>query len=152
MSDTTTVAPNRRRLGDVLRRLLLAAIILGCLVGIFYTGRAAVTGNDESSSALPDTVDRLIPASGSEVLRQTQVGIDVAEGQDAYLLVNGVEIRDAEDGLIKDLGTGLILFQPGEGRPVEALNPNQNCVVAFVYDELDGPSAAQPVSWCFQAT
>lgn len=152
MSDTTTVAPRRRRLGDVLRRLLLAVIIVGCLVGIFYTGRAAVTGNDESSGALPDTVDRLIPASGSEVLRQTQVGIDVAEGQDAYLLVNGVEIRDAEDGLIKDLGTGLILFQPGEGRPVEELNPNQNCVVAFVYDEIDGPSAAQPVSWCFQAT
>ncbi len=152
MTDTTTAAPQRRRLGDVVRRLLLAVVILGCLVGLFYTGRAAVTGNDESSNALPDTVDRLIPASGSEVLRQTQVGIDVGEGQDAYLLVNGVEIRDAQDGLIKDLGTGLILFQPGPGRPVEELNPNQNCVVAFVYDQLDGPSAAQPVSWCFQAT
>lgn len=131
---------------------MLAVLILGSLAGLFFTGQAAVTGTGESSDALPDSVDRLIPASGSEVLRQAQVGIDVAEGFDAYLQLNGVEIRDASDGLIKDLGTGLILFQPAEGRPVEELNTNQNCVVAFVYDELDGPSTAQPVSWCFQAT
>ena len=63
-----------------------------------------------------------------------------------------VEVRTAEDGLIKDLGTGLILFQPGPDRPVEELNTNQNCVVAFVFDQLEGPSAAQPVTWCFEAT
>jgi hypothetical protein len=134
------------------RRIIIAVLIVGSIVGIFFTGRAAITGGDEASGALPDSVDRLIPASGAEVLRQSQVGIDVADGFDAYLQVNGVEIRDAEDGLIKDLGTGLILFQPGPDRPVESLNPNQNCVVAFVYDQLEGPTAAQPVTWCFQAT
>ena len=116
------------------------------------TGRLAVTGFEDTSGVLPDSVDRLIPPSGAEVLRQSQVGIDVADGYDAYLQINGVEVRNAEDGLIKDLGTGLVLFQPGPDRPIEELNTNQNCVVAFVYDQVDGPSTAQPVSWCFQAT
>jgi hypothetical protein len=140
------------QLGDVPRRIIITVLIVGALAGIFFTGRMAITGDDQTSDALPDSVDRLIPASGSEVLRQAQVGIDVADGFDAYLQVNGVEIRSAEDGLIKDLGTGLILFQPGPGRPVESLNTNQNCVIAFVFDPIEGPSAAQPVSWCFEAT
>ncbi|MEI2700010.1 MAG: hypothetical protein V9E94_17345 [Microthrixaceae bacterium] len=151
MTPSTTEA-SRRRLGDVPRRIIIAVLILGALVGIFLTGRLAITGGNEASGALPESVDRLIPASGSEVLRQSQVGIDVADGFDAYLQINGVEVRTAEDGLIKDLGTGLILFQPGPDRPVEELNPNQNCVTAFVFDQLEGPTTAQPVTWCFQAT
>ena len=135
--------PARKSLGTVYRN---------SLAGIFFTGRMAITGGNEASGSLPDSVDRLIPASGSEVLRQSQVGIDVADGYDAYLQINGVEVRTAEDGLIKDLGTGLILFQPGPDRPVEELNTNQNCVVAFVFDQLEGPTAAQPVTWCFEAT
>jgi hypothetical protein len=150
VSEPTTDTP-RRRLGDLPRRLIITVLILGSLVGIFFTGRMAVTGFDNTSGNLPESVDRLIPPSGAEVLRQSQVGIDVADGFDAYLQINGVEVRTAEEGLIKDLGTGLVLFQPGPGRPVETLNVNQNCVVAFVYDELEGPGAAQPVSWCFQA-
>lgn len=147
---TTTTAPGKGR--STLRTALLAVLVLGSLVGLFLTGRAAVTGGDETSGALPDTVDRLIPASGAEVLRQSQVGIDVADGYDAYLQINGVEVRSAEDGLIKDLGTGLILYQPGPGRPVEELNTEQNCVVAFVHEQVEGPETAQPVTWCFQAT
>jgi hypothetical protein len=148
---SSTAGP-RRRLGDVPRRIIITVLVVGALVGIFFTGRMAITGSNEASGSLPDAVDRLIPESGSEVLRQSQVGIDVADGYDAYLQVNGVEIRTSEDGLIKDLGTGQILFQPGPDRPVEELNPNQNCIVAFVYDQLEGPTTAQPVSWCFQAT
>ncbi len=151
MTEPTEVA-SRRQLGDVPRRIIIAIVLVAVLVGLFLTGRAAVTGFDDASQSLPDSVDRLVPASGDEVLRQAQVGIDVADGFDAYLQINGVEIRSAEDGLIKDLGTGLIEFQPGPGRPIEKLNPNQNCVIAFVFDQLEGPDNAQPVSWCFEAT
>jgi hypothetical protein len=151
VTQPTTDSP-RRQLGDVPRRIIITVLVVGAVAGIFFTGRMAITGGNESSGSLPESVDRLIPASGSEVLRQSQVGIDVADGYDAYLQINGVEVRTAEDGLIKDLGTGLILFQPGPDRPVEELNPNENCIVAFVFDQLEGPTSAQPVSWCFQAT
>jgi hypothetical protein len=150
----STPSDVRPRVGprDIARKLIITLVIVGALVGLFYTGRWAVTGPDSTSGSLPDSVERLIPASGSEVLRQSQVGLDVAEGYDAYLVVNGVEIRTAEDGLIKDLGTGLILFQPGPNTPVESLNQGENSVVAYVFDEREGPTVAQPVSWRFEAT
>lgn len=149
--DPLTPAPRARPGRDIARKVILTVLIVGSLVGLFFTGKAAVTGGNEASNALPDVVDRVVPPSGAEVPRQSQVGIDVADGHDAYLQINGVEVRTAEDGLVKDLGTGLVQFQPGPGRPVEELNAGQNCVVAFVYDQLDGPDTAQPVSWCFEA-
>lgn len=136
---------------------IVTVLILGALAGIFFTGRIAVTGLDSSSENLPDSVDRLIPGSGQQVLRQSQVGIDVADGYDAYLQVNGVTISTAAEGLIKD-GTGLVQFQPGPpsetapDRPIETLNQGQNCVTAFVWDQLEGQATAEPVAWCFNAT
>jgi hypothetical protein len=133
-------------------RILVTALLLGSLAGLAWTVTQASTGSDEASEVLPDAVDRLIPASGSEVLRQTTVGIDVAAAHDAYLVINGTEVRTAEDGLVKDLGSGLITFTPGAGKPVEALLPQRNCVLAFVWPQLEGERNARPVSWCFDAS
>lgn len=148
----TSPVPTRATNRDILRRVVILVAIVGSLVGIFFTGRAAQTGMGATSAALPKNVDRLIPASGAEVPRQSQVGIDVVDGHDAYLIINGVEIRSEDEGLIRDLGTGLVLFQPGEGKVVEGLNGGRNCVVAMVWDQMEGPTTADPVSWCFEAT
>lgn len=137
---------------DIIRRVVILVAIVGSLVGLFFTGRAAQTGLGSTSAALPANVDRLIPASGAEVPRQSQVGIDVADGYDAYLIINGTEVRGEADGLIRDLGTGLVLFQPGDGKVLEGLNGGRNCIVAMVWKQLDGPTTAAPVSWCFDAT
>ena len=146
-------ARNRRpsRLGDVPRRLLIALLLVGVVAGIVITGRMAVTGTGSTSDALPDSVERLIPASGAQALRQAQVGIDVAAGYDAYLQINGVTIKTADDGLMKD-GTGLVQFQPGPDRPIEKLNQGQNCVTAFVWQQREGEASAEPIAWCFNAT
>lgn len=152
-------ARNRRpsRLGDLPRKILITLLFVAVIAGIAVTGRMAVTGTGATSDALPDSVERLIPASGAQALRQAQVGIDVADGYDAYLQVNGVTISTAAEGLIKD-GTGLVQFQPGPpsetapDRPIETLNQGQNCVTAFVWDQLEGQATAEPVAWCFNAT
>jgi hypothetical protein len=154
---TAPIAPRPTRiprfeLDPRVRNTIMALLIIGALVGIFFVGRFAVTGADSTSENLPDAVDSLVPASGSEVLRQSQVGINLAEGYDAYLIINGTEIRTAEDGLIRDLGTGQILYQPGPDKPVETLNSGKNCIIAQVWDVLKTQSTAEPVSWCFDAT
>lgn len=127
-------------------------IVLGALVGLFFTVRAATTGSDEASDSLPDSVDRLIPDSGTEVLRQSAVGIDVAAGYDAELVVNGTSIPVGSEGLTKDMGTGLIRFVPGPGRVIESLLAERNCVLAHVWPQSQGRSAAETVSWCFTAS
>lgn len=138
-------------MNPVARNTIGILVMLVAVVGLVFTVRLAVTGDDNTSAALPDSVDRLIPASGDEVLTQTEVGVDLAVGFDAYLIVNGTEVRSEEDGLTKDLGLGLVKFQPGEGRPVESLLPEKNCVIAMIWPQMEGEEAAEPVSWCFNA-
>jgi hypothetical protein len=140
----------RRELSPAARNTIAAVVVLLALVGLYYTGRAAVTGSDNTSRALPESVDRLLPESGSEVLTQSTVGVDLAVGYDAYLIINGTEIRDEEAGLVKDMGTGLITYQPGAGE-VDELQAEKNCVIAMVWDQAEGPKFAEPVSWCFTA-
>jgi len=67
------------------------------------------------------------------------------------VVINGIEVRSTDDGLIKDLGTGLIQFQPGPGTPVDSLEPGRNCVVANVWDRIVGEESTSAVSWCFDA-
>lgn len=129
----------------------MVAIIVVALGGLYLTGRAAITGDSNTSEALPDSVDRLIPDSGDEVLTQSPVGVDLASGYDAYLIVNGTEIRNEDDGLTKDLGLGTVQFQPGSDKPVDSLLPEKNCVIAMVWNQSEGEESAEPVSWCFTA-
>ncbi|MGI9578438.1 MAG: hypothetical protein ACR2OH_09585 [Microthrixaceae bacterium] len=133
------------------RNAIAAIVIIGAIVGMVFTFRLAVTGDGNTSQALPDSVDRLIPASGDEVLSQSEIGVDLATGFDAYLIVNGTEIRDEADGLKRELGLGTVTYQPGVGKPVEALQPDKNCVIAMVWPQHDGPDSAEPLSWCFTA-
>jgi len=135
--------------------LLLAAVV-GLMVVIVNN---AVTGNDSVSSVRPASIDRLIPASGAQILRQGQVGVDLAVGYDAYLIVNGVEIRnqateDDPDGLVKSLTSDgyTITYAPGPGKRVESLVPDTNRVTAMVWRQADGPSTATPTYWTFTAT
>jgi hypothetical protein len=129
----------------------MGLLLLGAVAGLVVTVMLATTGDDATSDSTPEFVDRLIPPSGSEVLRQATVGIDVANGYDASLIINGTEIRSAEDGLVTDLGSGLIQFTPGAGKPIESLEPEQNCVTALVWRTTEGERSAVPVSWCFNA-
>jgi len=150
MSDTTATEA-RRGLSPRMRTAIASVLVVGALTGLVFTARAAVTGDSNTSLALPDSVDRLIPDSGDEVLAQSAVGVDLATGFDAYLIVNGTEIRTEADGLKKDLGLGLVTFQPGEGTQVESLLPEKNCVIAMVWPQSEGEEAAEPVNWCFGA-
>lgn len=158
MADTETQAGGdpepetpRAPMSAAKRNAISAMLITIAVIGLYFTVRLAVTGDNNTSAALPESVDRLIPASGDEVLAQSEVGIDLAIGYDAYLIVNGHEIRSEEDGLVRDLGLGLVKFQPGEGKPVESLIPEKNCVIAMVWPQAEGRDAAEPVSWCFNA-
>ncbi|MFM7063993.1 MAG: hypothetical protein ACKO04_10955 [Actinomycetes bacterium] len=142
---------SRRPLPDWARRTIMLVLVGGALTGLFLTARAAVTGSDPTSDALPEAVLQLIPAPDSEVLAQSQVGIRFQPGYDGYLVVNGTEVRTSTDGLRKDLGSGIIDFQPGPNTVVPSLNPERNCVTAVIWKQVEGPTASRPVPWCFNA-
>jgi hypothetical protein len=140
----------------LVRRSLIAVALVVAAVLLVYVYNHAVVGSDATSSGLPRGVERLIPESGSNVLTQSTVGIDLAEGFDADLEINGVRITNETDdpdgdGLRKNLTIGRVEYLPGPGKRIERLESTRNCVVAHVWKREDGPTTQQPVSWCFEA-
>ena len=108
-------------------------------------------------------IEALLPVPGSEVLRQSQVGIDLASGFTAKLVINGVPIpndqinilrsgddpdESAEQPGVFSTTINRFLYQPLEGRAVPELKGDENCVVATFWP-LSDPSDVRTTSWCF---
>jgi hypothetical protein len=135
---------------------MILAMLVAAGALLVYVYDNGVTGDNETSAAVPSYVDGLIPPSGRSVLRQNQVGIDLATGYDGYLTVNGVTIKNTVssadgDGLHKTLTVGLITYQPMPTHRISELAAGQNCVTATVWKQQDGPSNSTPIYWCFMA-
>jgi hypothetical protein len=133
--------------------IVSALAVAGVLLVWVYNNSAV--GSDNASR--PAGVERYIPEAGSDVLTQSAVGVDVAEGYDADLEINGVRISNVTedpngDGLMKNLSIGLIQYTPGPGKTIEKLEPTKNCIVAHVWRIIVGRSTSKPASWCFDAT
>lgn len=141
----------------LLRRVVMIGLALLALGLIVYAAMDSSTGLDNASEAKPPSVLRFEPPSGSEVLKQATVGIEVKTGYNAYLDINGVTIKTVADtpdgdGLRKIPMNGLyISYTPGPGRKVPALKSERNIVTAYVYKSEEGPASAVPIQWSFNA-
>ena len=126
---------------------LVVAAVLAAVVGVLMT-------DTDQPDQVPQSeiVEHLVPKAGDEVVRQFELGIDLAPGYDGTLAVNGVEIPVEEQRRIPEQNQ--VFFTPGEGKSVERLLAGQNCVVATVWKTSEGPGTAndKTIPWCFEAT
>jgi hypothetical protein len=134
------------------RRGIIALAVLAAL-GLFVVA-GLLADTDSASDDVPITggaVEELTPPEGSEVLQQQLVQIDLASGYTGQLAINGLRIP--EDQLERNEGLATIGFQPGEGKVVERLGP-ENCADATIWLIAEGPDgpSREVVTWCFQAT
>jgi hypothetical protein len=161
----TTPAPLavRTRALGLAGPVMLIVGIVGVVVALSMTNRAsqvdlAVTGNP--------AIEGLIPERNAEVLRQTEIGIDLAPGYEAELVIDGVPIPVDEMNILRDVenpnasssargsfGTTLnrFTFQPLEGRAIEELLGDRHCVIAYFWP-LSDRDARQAERWCFYAS
>jgi hypothetical protein len=124
---------------------------------LVWAANNSTAGSANTSESKPDYVLRLIPDSGSQVLRQATVGLQVRPDYDAYLVINGqvidnVAAKVGDDGLDKTDSLGLIEYTPAPGKRIEHLEPQLNTIIAFVWKRSDGPSTAKQVAWTITAT
>ena len=138
-------------------KALLGVLVVAMVAIIVYVSNNSVTGPDQASLSKPDYVERLIPDSGSQVLRQATVGVDLKEGYDAYLVINGITInndanKSDDDGLRKAPSLGTVEYAPGPGHRIKELDTPKQCVDAWVWRKLDGPATAKQINWCFEVT
>jgi hypothetical protein len=130
-----------------LRRVTTGALLLVALVGFVY----AFTLGGGSTDIVPtgDAVERLVPPQGSQVLRQTELGIDLAPEWTGILQVNGIEIP--EDQLRRVPAQNQVFFTPGPGQEIEELPPGQVNVVALIWRPVAGETRddADTIRWSF---
>jgi hypothetical protein len=132
-------------------RLLIGALL--ALAAVVLVAGILVTDTDDSDDASgSEIVERFIPRPDDEVLRQAELGIDLAPGYDGTIAVNGVDIPEADQRRVPEQNE--VFFTPGEGKAVERLNAGPNCAVATVWRAADGPGTAndRTFTWCFEAT
>jgi hypothetical protein len=97
-------------------------------------------------------VQQLVPGNGSSELRQSEIGVDLAPGYDAALVVNGLEIPRKQLRVVP--AQNQVFFTPGPGKVIEELPAGRTCVVALVWPSAQGRGTTQDktVPWCFSVT
>jgi hypothetical protein len=130
--------------------------LVGGLLGaaaVALAGGIVVTDTSHPDDATQsEIVERLVPRANDEVLRQAELGIDLAPGYDGTLAVNGVDIPVEDQRRVPEQNE--VFFTPGDGKAVEQLEAGPNCVRATVWKAADGPGTAndRTFDWCFEAT
>jgi hypothetical protein len=138
---------------DARFRLLIAGLVSLALVALYLGIRATDTGDTDpvTVSGRPDVVEHLIPSEGDSVIRQAELGIDLAPGYEGTLVVNGVEIPADQLRVVAEQNQ--VFFTPGKDKVIEQLNAGPNCVQAVVWRSAVGRGGGgdQAFSWCFEA-
>jgi hypothetical protein len=128
-----------------------AVVVLAVAITLFaFAIRSFEDGGDDPVLQGGDAavVENLLPRRDAQVPQQSNVGIDLVNGWDGTLIIDGVEIP--RDQLQRTPEIGLIEFTPAEGLAVEELDSGQNCVSAVIWQVSDGRGVAdRTIPWCF---
>lgn len=128
----------------VLVRVGLVALLLVAAGGVVLVSRQ----ESQSSTNLDGgIIEQLIPADGAKAPQQTQIGIDLAEGYNASLSVNGQPIPD--DQLDRIQAFNQVLFQPGPGKEFEKWDATVPTCVTATYWTYASPAQTTLRTWCF---
>ena len=142
-ADPTTSAspPNRRFKPRYIAYLALLAIAVVCIV------LAARLGTSDTSQLDGGRIQRLIPTPGAKILQQDIIGIDMAPGYEASLVLNGIPLPLDQTYTVPQLNQ--VTFKAGPGKVYDTLPAGQNCLTATYWQSAFGPKVSSVRSWCF---
>jgi hypothetical protein len=136
--------PNVRYRLFVLAGLAVAAAAFAAAILATETGEDAPV----TISGRPDVVEHVVPPDGSAVQRQAELGVDLAPGYEARLVIDDVEIPEDELRLVPEQNQ--VFFTAGEGKAIEELAAGRTCVTAVAWRSAVGRGVDdERVRWCF---
>ena len=133
-----------------IRRVVLSLLVVAGFGMFWLAGHNGLSGK-VPPLATDSAVEALVPSDGSpNVLRQSEIGIDLADGWVATLAINGRDIPD--DQLRINAPLNQYFFTPGPGKEIETLNAGTVIVVANIWKPVDGETRkdARQVIWRFR--
>lgn len=133
------------------------AVAAACLV---VAGRSA--GDTDGGTGTDAAIESYVPRPGGRVLRQSQIGVTLAEGYDGRITIDGVAIPEEQmvgaidpsspdDGDLppeqRDLGPrpnnkNVVQFQPGPGKAITEYDTGSLQVTIRYWRIADGPGTA----------
>ena len=155
------------------RRPIDWKLLLGCLpiaVGLLliaYGFSTAITGDDVTK--LPDQIEKVSPVPDAvQVLAQTNVVVDLAEGYEGTLTIDGIEFpthrlddfnqsNDAAPGTQVDIPAGVLFeggnntltFTPGPDIEITKFGEGNHTVRVVYWRTLVGAQEARSYTWSF---
>ena len=148
-------------------RLLAASMAIA--VGLVLIGVAlsrSVTGDEAAD--LPDAIESIFPPPDAvQVLQQTQVVVDLAEGFEGRLIIDDLALAtirldevgsvdvapgeqvDVPSGVVFEPGNGTLTFTPGDPATIERFDPGSHTVTVIYWRTVEGEGAARSYTWSF---
>ncbi len=137
------------------------------LVLIVFGFASGMTG--EEARTTPVAIERMSPADGDRVLRQSQIIIDFTDGYEGSLSIDGVELPTTRlDELsstggqpapgaqvelpataVFDPGNNVLSFQPQPGAVIESFTQGEHTATVRYWKILDGEAKYRTFVWRF---
>jgi len=130
-------------------RIGISALIAAALVAI-VVGFMQVQTGDSTSALVDPAIEALVPQPGELVLRQSQVGADLAPGYEGTLDIDSTPIPD--DQLTINAPLSQVFYQPGPGKEFTQFAPGRHCVTVHFFKTIEGPDTTRAYSWCFNVS
>lgn len=151
---------------DRQRLVVSAGISLGVVLIVF--GFASSITGDEARE-FPAAIERMSPADGDRVLRQAQVIVDFADGYEASLNIDGIDLpvtrldelttsgaQPAPGAQVElpatavfDPGNNVVSFQPQDGALIESFAQGEHVATVRYWKILEGPAKSRIYQWRF---
>jgi len=149
--------------------LVSAGVALG-LVLIGMGLQSATTGREAQN--IPSVIEEMSPGPGDQVVQQAQISVDLVEGFEASLEIDGIPLETTrldelsaqgnstlEPGAqveipptaIFDPGNYIISFTPQEGAPIEVFTQGTHTATVKYWKIIDGKAKARSFTWEFEA-
>lgn len=129
-------------------KIIAAVLVTLVAVGFVAAYLATESTDDSDTSGVDSFVEQLIPGRDTQLLQQGTVGIDLAAGWEARLVIDGVAVPEDELNVVDSLN--LTEFTPGPDKVMDALPVGTVCATATVWKASTGPEDSRQVTWCFE--
>lgn len=144
-SGSPPAAPSRRS-----RRLQNVLMGLAAVVAVNLLVAAAVIGGGSNDGPdIPAEIEQVMPAPGTTILSQADVGADLIDTYTGVLFIDGVEIP--LDQLRIERALGQVVFRPGENKEITRLAPGPHRATIEYWPQDRDREASRSFTWQFRA-
>ncbi len=144
------------------RQRVVLAVLLGTGLLLIIAGLGAAKTGDDDVRITDPAIERLIPKPGDLVLRQGEVGIDLAPGYTGELQIDGKQLTthtigqtdtpspfDQNFDVQFDAGQATLLFTPRVGADIETFSPGRHTITARYWRTLQSRNESRVFTWQF---